>query len=133
MGSISTIRNIRTVKGLRNNELIIDLGKSFDGELKAWMKKTPNSPYYRPFDFIDNRYLKMPKNRTVDIFDEGGCIIEAIEGKWYFEVEQKLEDEYKTIYTGRILFKNDITCTVGQNIFTTIKRIFNNQFNTHFS
>lgn len=132
---ISSIRNLRTIKGLRNDELIIDLGKTFEGELKSWMKKSANSPYYRVFEIIDNRYLKLPKEKTVDYIDENGCTIEEIAGKWYFDVEQTKDDgSCKTIYTGRIHFSNDITCTNGTELFSTIiESIFNNQFNNLFS
>ncbi len=132
---ISSIRNLRTIKGLRNDELIIDLGKTFEGELKSWMKKSANSPYYRVFEIIDNRYLKLSKEKTADYIDENGCIIEEIAGKWYFDVEQtKGDGSCKTIYMGRILFTNDISCTNGIELFPTIvDSIFNNQFNNFFS
>jgi len=132
---VSSIRNLRTIKGLRNDELIIDLGKTFEGELKSWMKKSPDSPYYRVFEIIDNRYLKLSKNKTVDYMGEDGCIIEEISGKWHFDVEQtKADGSCKTIYTGRILFKDDITCSNGTELFPNIiESIFNNQFNNIFS
>jgi len=129
------IRNLRTIKGLRGDDLIIDLGRTFDGELKSWMKRSPNSPYYRVFEIIGNRYLKMPKTKTLDYVDEEGCIVEKISGKWFFDVEQIREDgSCCTIYTGTILFIDDITCSNGSELFPSIMQsIFNDQFNNTFS
>ena len=115
----SKIRNLRVIKAIRGDELKIDLGRSFNGgELKAWIKRTPSSLTYRPFTFEDNRYLILSPEDTSDYFDENDILIEAIEGKWYFDVEflRDGETNSKTIYTGTIYFSNDITGSQGVRV-----------------
>lgn len=113
---VSTIKNIRTIKALRGDPLVIDLGSTFDGTMAAWMKKTPNASSYRSFDIIANRYLSLSREKTSDYYFENE-LIEAIKGKWYFDVELLKtgdpETKKKTIYTGTILFINDITGSDG--------------------
>lgn len=109
---VGKIRNIRTIKALRGDPLSIDLGKTFDGVLEAWMKSSPNSETYRSFDIVDNRYLTLSREKTSDYYFQGE-LVEEIKGRWYFDVEfTKAGDPIsnkKTIYTGTILFVNDIT------------------------
>ena len=38
---IISVPTLKTVKALRGESLSIDLGKTFDGKLEAWMKKNP--------------------------------------------------------------------------------------------
>ena len=114
---VSSIRNLRTVKALRGESLTIDLGKSYQGTMTAWMKKNPNDSTYRSFDITNNRYLVLSKTKASDYYNEYEELVEAIEGKWKFDVELipvgGIPDDAKTIYTGTILFINDITNSVG--------------------
>ncbi len=116
----SKIPNIRTVKAIRGESLTIDLGKVFDGELRSWMKKDPNATTYRSFNILDNRYLQLTQERASDYYDNEGQLLEAVAGRWYFDVEQILDpskpEEVKTIYRGTIKFSNDITGSVGVEI-----------------
>lgn len=113
---VGTIRNIRTIKALRGDPLTIDLGINIDGNLRAWMKKKPNDSSYREFDIIENRFLTLSREKTDDYYFEGE-LIEEVKGKWYFDVELlktgEPESKRKTIYTGTILFINDITGSTG--------------------
>ena len=93
----------------------IDLRNSYVGEMKAWMKKNPKDSTYRSFDITGNRYLNLTPEKTSDYYFNGE-LIEAVEGKWYFDVE--LFDtgdpsSKRTIYTGIIFFENDITDSEG--------------------
>lgn len=108
------IPNIRTIKALRGEALRIDLGKVFTGTLTAWMKRDPNDLEYRSFEVREGRYLYLSKNKASD-YSEGGIITSAIEGKWYFDVEQDLGNgsDIKTIFRGTILFVNDVTGSAG--------------------
>lgn len=109
---VSSIRNLRTIRALRGDTLKIDLGISFVGTMRAWMKKDPQSSTYREFTIEDNRYLVLPSIKTSDYYFNGG-LIEAIAGKWYFDVELETDLEVKTVYTGKILFINNTTGTLG--------------------
>lgn len=113
---VGTIRNLRTIKSLRGDPLTIDLGINIDGDLRAWMKKDPNDSSYREFEILENRYLVLSKDKTSDYYFEN-TLIEEISGKWYFDVELlsegDAESKRKTIYTGTILFINDITGSNG--------------------
>ena len=109
------IRNIKPVKALRGDPLSIDLGTTFTGTLTAWMKKSPNDTTYREFTIEDGRYLTMTGAETSDFFN-GTVLTESVEGKWYFDVEftsTKPEAVASTIYTGVIIFYNDITNSPG--------------------
>lgn len=117
---VSSIKNLRTVKALRGEALTIDLGKPYVGTMKAWMKKNPNDNTYRSFEIRENRYLILSKTKASDYYNEDGDLLEAIEGKWKFDVELIPEggtiEDTKTIYTGTILFENDITGSIGVEI-----------------
>ena len=132
----TNIRNIGLIKSFRGDDLCIDLGKEFTGELKAWMKKDDDTKYYRTFNIVDNRYLKMPKEKTIDYIDIDCNKSQKIKGKWYFEVEQKnIETNIcKTIYTGSIYFEDDITCSVGCELFgnSNDDEVFGDDFNNTF-
>lgn len=107
---VSSIKNIRTLKALRGESVRIDLGKTFDGTLRAWMKRDPNSPTHREFTIEDNRFLILTNDQTKDFYTSANVLIETIAGEWYFDVEQEREDKpTRTIFTGRIFFENDIT------------------------
>jgi len=116
----SRIPNVRTIKAIRGESLTIDLGKTFEGTLQAWMKKDPNADTYRSFTIIDNRYLQLPQDKTRDYYNSGGQLVEEIKGKWYWDVEQVLDpakpEEVKTIYKGTISFANDITGSSGVEV-----------------
>lgn len=116
---VGKIRNLRVIKALRGESLSIDLGRSWNGVVTAWMKKNSNSETYRSFEVLDNRYLILSKEKTSDYYN-GENLIESIEGKWYFDVEL-IEDgstieQSQTIYTGTIYFENDITGSNGVEI-----------------
>jgi len=111
----NNIRNIKVVKALRGNPLSIDLGLPFVGTLEAWMKKSPNDTTYRPFTIVDGQYLTMTGIETSDFYD-GETLVEAVEGKWYFDVEWTPDTEgavARKIYTGSIIFYNDVTNSGG--------------------
>lgn len=112
----NSIPNIRTIKALRGEALKIDLGKAFEGTLVAWMKRNPDDLVYRSFEVQDGRYLYLTKEKASDYIEEG-VVVAAIEGKWYFDVEQEIVDEdTKTIYRGTIMFQNDITGSLGSEV-----------------
>lgn len=121
---VSTKRNIRTLKALRGEALTIDLGKTQIGTLKAWMKKDPNDATFRSFEIKENRYLYLSKEKTDDYFNaETGKLIEAVEGRWNFDVrltpEGEDEENDAVIYTGTILFKNQVTGSRGVEIINS--------------
>ena len=113
-----SIHNIKTIKASRGEELIIDLGQENSGTLKAWMKRDVNSLSYRSFDISDDgRYISLTKEKASDYLDLGDTVIEAVAGRWHFDVEQTIDDEEKkTIYRGTILFQNDVTGGLGYEI-----------------
>lgn len=118
---VSKKRNIRTIKALRGETLTIDLGRAQTGTLKAWMKKDPNDTTYRSFDIQDNRYLILPKDKTQDYYHaETQELLESIKGRWYFDVrrtpESGVEADDEVIYTGTILFENQVTDSNGVEI-----------------
>lgn len=119
---VQKIANVRTVKALRGQSMMIDLGKTFTGTLSAWMKKNPNDITYRSFEIIDNRYLKLSKSKTQDYRDENTLeLLEAIAGKWYFDVRSipvgsTNVDEEEVIFTGTILFVDNITDSDGYEL-----------------
>jgi len=47
----SSIRNLKVIKAIRGDELIIDLGQTLDGTLEAWMKRSTESNTYRSFEY----------------------------------------------------------------------------------
>ena len=115
MSTSRKIRKIKPRKALRGDSLSIDLGLSYPGTMTAWMKRDPNDTTYRPFTIVDNRYLTLTKEETSDYYS-GDVLTQAVEGKWYFDVEWTSEEpdaEAVTIYTGTILFFNDVTESNG--------------------
>lgn len=118
--STGPIPNLRTIKAIRGESLTIDLGKVFPGTLESWMKKDPNSDTFRSFNIVGNRYLQLPSNKAKDYLDVNGVVIEAVKGKWFFDVEQILDpekpEEVTTIYKGTIVFSEDITNSSGTEI-----------------
>ena len=118
---IQKIANLRTVKALRGQSLTIDLGKTFTGTITAWMKKSPNDVIYRSFTTTDNRNLFLSKEKTQDYYDETTLeLLSEVSGKWYFDVRQlptggTTEDE-KVIFTGTILFEDNITDSTGREL-----------------
>ncbi len=119
-GAVRIKRNVGTVKALRGESLTIDLKTTLKGTLKAWMKRSPNDKTYRSFDIIDNRFLKLPKSKTQDYYDTDGVLLESIVGRWFFDVcaipESGVEADSQIIYTGVVLFENQITCSSGVEI-----------------
>lgn len=115
MSKASKIREIKPVKALRGDPLSIDLGTTFTGTVTAWMKKNPNDNTYREFTIVGGRYLTMTSAETSDFYS-GETLVESVEGKWYYDVEWLSTIDgavSKTIYTGSILFYNDITNSSG--------------------
>ena len=130
---IIRVPTLKTVKAIRGESLSIDLGKTFDGVLEAWMKKSPTDTTYRSFTIVDNRYLFLPKEKTQDYYDiETGNLIEKVEGKWLFDVRSiptlstNANDE-KTIYNGTIDFTNQVTNSQGQELVYS-ERPYTNEF-----
>jgi len=115
MSKVSKIREIKPIKALRGDPLSIDLGTTFTGTVTAWMKKNPNDNTYREFTIVGGRYLTMTSAETSDFYS-GETLVESVEGKWYYDVEWLSTIDgavSKTIYTGSILFYNDITNSSG--------------------
>ena len=112
---VSSIRNLRTIKALRGEAVRIDLGKTFEGSLQAWMKRSPDDPVHREFGIDANRYITLSNELTRDYYTDGGVLISTVSGKWYFDVEQTIDGVVKTIFTGTIFFSKDIT---GSNSYT---------------
>lgn len=118
---VGSVRNIKTINALRGEKLVIDLGKEFSGgTLTSWMKKDPNNITYRSFSVDGNRYLVLTQEKTKDYYNEQNELVEAIAGKWYFDVEFLKDGDdatlVKTIYQGTINFVNDITGSPGYEI-----------------
>ena len=109
MEGISPIKNLKNIQARRGESLTIDLGKEYTGTLTSWMKKDLLKSEYVEFDIIDNRYLYLVKSKTQDDYDG----VNKTMGRWYFDVRQLpiggTEDDEKTIFTGSIFFKNNIT------------------------
>lgn len=131
---VQKIANVRTVKALRGQSMIIDLGRTFTGTLSAWMKKKPNDTTYRSFEIIDNRYLKLSKSKTQDYRDENTLeLLEAIAGKWHFDVRRTPVgstdvDQEEVIFTGTILFVDNITDSDGYELTEAIPTATPRQF-----
>jgi len=106
---INTLRNLRTVKALRGQSLRIDLGKVFTGTLTSWMKKVISEDEHIEFAVEGGRYLVLTKAKAQDLADTKN----SMEGKWVFDVRQLpdggTEDDEQVIFTGTILFVNNIT------------------------
>ena len=119
---IIKIPELKVVKAIRGQALTIDLGKTYDGALEAWMKTDPNDETYRSFTIVDGRYLYLPKDKTQDYYDvESGDLIQAIEGKWYYDVRllptgATNSNDEQTIYKGEIYFENQVTGSAGQEL-----------------
>ncbi|UXQ88857.1 hypothetical protein [Tenacibaculum phage Larrie] len=118
IGQTSTIRNLRTIKAHRGDTLKIDLGKTYEGTMKAWMKRHPDDKSFRSFDIIDNRYLVMHRNKTRDYYNVlTGNLVETVQGRWFFDVELTptggTDADTYTVYTGSILFEYDVTNSNG--------------------
>lgn len=131
---VQKIANVRTVKALRGQSMMIDLGRTFTGTLSAWMKKKPNDTTYRSFEVIDNRYLKLSKSKTQDYRDENTLeLLEGIAGKWHFDVRRtpvgstNVDDE-EVIFTGTILFVDNITDSDGYELTEAIPTATPRQF-----
>ena len=85
---ISRVGNIpilKTITALRGNGIRIDLGKTFEGDLFAWMKKSPNSTTHREFTIEDNRHLALSNEETLDYRNSSDVPIDSIQRKWNFE------------------------------------------------
>lgn len=103
------VKNLQTVIAYRDQELKIDLGKSFDGILSASMaRETDVIINTREFEIVDNRYLVLSRDKTQDE-DMDEEIKNPVIGRWYFDVRQELPDSNQLIYTGTIFFKGNIT------------------------
>ena len=120
---IVEIAEVRTIKAMRAAALTIDLEKSYPNhKLEAWMKKDPNSNTYRSFQIVDQRFLFLEKKKTQDYYDiETNKIIEAIKGKWYFDVRAipnaaTNADDETIIVKGVIYFEDNITDSVGEEL-----------------
>mgnify|MGYP003638860753 CR=1 FL=1 len=118
MTGASTIKNLRTVRAVKGQSLTIDLGKTFTGTLSAWMKRKPTDKTYRSFTIVDNRYLFLPKEKTQDL-----SATDLAVGKWYFDVRYLAEgtvdpNDEEIIYTGTILFSDNITDSNGVEVET---------------
>lgn len=106
------VRDLRTVKGYRGSGLKIDLGKTFNGTIDASMRKYLDSSLKKDFSIIDNRYLFLDANNTLDEYNSDGDLLLSISGKWNFDVFQTINSVRSIIYTGTIYFENNMTGTI---------------------
>jgi hypothetical protein len=119
---VTSVRNIKTIKAYRGEALTINLGKEYaGGTLTAWMKKSPNASTYREFSIgLTNGTIELSKEKASDYYNSSGVLIEAIEGRWYFDVEFIADgassETVETVVSGTILFINDITNSNGYEI-----------------
>lgn len=106
----NNIPNLKVIKALRGEALIIDLGKEHVGTITAWMKRDVDDNTYRSFEIRESgRILYLSKDKASD-FIVDGVVMYPVSGKWYFDVEQLIEGEdVRTIYQGTIFFQGDIT------------------------
>ena len=114
----SKIKNLKTINALRGQSLTIDLGEAFTGTLSAWMKRKPTDSTYRSFTIVDGRYLFLPKDKAQDL-----SATDLVAGKWYFDVRHLADgttdpNDEEVVYTGTILFSNNITDSDGVEIET---------------
>ena len=114
----SKIKNLKTINALRGQSLTIDLGEAFTGTLSAWMKRDPTDSTYRSFTIVDGRYLFLPKDKAQDL-----SATDLVAGKWYFDVRHLADgttdpNDEEVVYTGTILFSNNITDSDGVEIET---------------
>ena len=114
----SKIKNLKTINALRGQSLTIDLGEAFTGTLSAWMKRKPTDSTYRSFTIVDGRYLFLPKDKAQDL-----SATDLVAGKWNFDVRHLADgttdpNDEEVVYTGTILFSNNITDSDGVEIET---------------
>lgn len=101
-------RNLQTVNAMRDEELIIDLGMEFEGELTASLSRDRKTNQgQKEFEIIDNRYLKLTRDKANDEIIESETV--SILGRWYFDVRQTTDTSSKFVYTGTIYFRGNIT------------------------
>ena len=115
------ILDFKTVKALRGQSLLIDLGKTFEGTITAWMKRDPKDTVYRSFEVRDNRYLFLSKAKSQDFYNSETLELQSkVEGKWYFDVRQLptagTEEEEAILLRGVIDFSNNITDSIGNEL-----------------
>ena len=117
MAGRSPIKNIRTIQARRGEKLVIDLGKTYTGILKAWMKRTPDSPSHREFNIVENRYIEMPYAKTLDYYDDvyQDQLLEDIGGRWAFDIKNDIASNgvFTTIVEGTINWNLDVTNTLS--------------------
>ena len=123
MGSrVGAVRKIGTITAYRGEQLIIKLGKTYsDGTLTAWMKKDPTDTTYRSFVVTNGNTLTLTQEKASDYYS-GLTIIESVSGAWYYDVEFLADGDdaslSKTVVSGKILFINDVTNSVGVEVGT---------------
>ena len=123
MGSrVGAVRKIGTITAYRGEQLIIKLGKTYsDGTLTAWMKKDPTDTTYRSFLVTNGNTLTLTQEKASDYYS-GLTIIESVSGAWYYDVEFLADGDNanlaKTVVSGKILFINDVTNSVGVEVGT---------------
>ena len=123
MGSrVGAVRKIGTITANRGEQLIIKLGKTYrDRTLTAWMKKDPTDTTYRSFVVTNGNTLTLTQEKASDYYS-GLTIIESVSGAWYYDVEFLADGDNanlaKTVVSGKILFINDVTNSVGVEVGT---------------
>lgn len=123
MRGVGKVPNLRTISSYRGEVLTIDLGKTFTGYLVAWMTKLEeDNVRHRAFEIIDNRYLKLSRESSLDYYEDGE-LIQSIEGVWKFDVKSFADEDLsgndvKTIYRGTIRFENNVTGATSYSVDT---------------
>jgi len=119
--STEPVLDFRTIKAIRGQSLTIDLGKTFEGDITAWMKRDPEDIVYRSFEVKENRYLFLTKDKAQDFYNNQTLELESkVEGKWYFDVRQLPTggdaQEEAILLKGIIDFSNNITDSIGNEL-----------------
>ena len=111
------IATLKTVKAIRGERLVIDLGKTFVGTMESWMKKDPALQPYRSFEILSNRYLVLSQAKASDYRNASDVITESIIGTWFFDVHLienvAFPENRKVVFSGTILFSTNITNSFG--------------------
>jgi hypothetical protein len=111
------IATLKTVKAIRGERLVIDLGKTFVGTMESWMKKDPLLQPYRSFEILSNRYLVLSLEKASDYINGTGVVLESVLGTWTFDVhlieDILFSENRKVIFSGTILFSANITNSFG--------------------
>ena len=109
-----SVKELKGIKAIRGEKLVISLGRVYDGTLTSWMSRNKNKQSYRSFAIGSNKdEIIMSSNKMKDYIDQDGNIIEDVAGRWYFDVKfiptgKTVDDEY-TVVRGYIDVAENVT------------------------